>query len=146
MCWNKLPKFLPEKTYVRVSFLIKITVWLFTFTFDFISYLFRSSCLHEIFKLAVLLLDFASILKAITMLLLLHFDSCLAEVIMICLTKKLTPFLFSRSEMFGKMASPKKVRTFLGKCQRWNPVLIKLQGNVLKCNLDIGVLLEHFQF
>ena len=52
MCSNKLCNF-TGKTYVGVSVLIKLCVIVY-FTFGFISYSFRSSCLQVIFKVAVL--------------------------------------------------------------------------------------------
>ena len=44
------------------------------------------------FVIFSLSLDFTSILKAVAVLLLLHFDSCLAEAIIICLTKQMNTF------------------------------------------------------
>ena len=38
--------------------------------------------------------------------------------------------------MFCETVWPKKVRTFLGKCQQWSPVLMKLQGNVSEGGLQ----------
>ena len=49
-------EFCPDKenNHIRVYFLKTLTVWFFTFTFNFISYLFRSSRLQVIFKVVVL--------------------------------------------------------------------------------------------
>ena len=48
---------------------------------------------------------------------------------------KWTPFPIRRSKVFYEIAWPKKVETFLGKCQWWSSVLIKLQGNVSNTGL-----------
>ena len=80
--------------------------------------------------------DFTGILKAITVFLLLHFDSCLVEAIMIWLTKQMNA-LSNQSfrGVFVKLFGQKKVGSFLGKCQQWSPVVIKLQDNVSKTGL-----------
>ena len=55
--------------------------------------------------------------------------------VLTCLLNKLTPFPISRSEVFLGNCLAKKVGSFLGKSQWWNPVLIKLQNNVSKTGL-----------
>ena len=82
--------------------------------------------------------DFTSILKAIAVLLLLHFDSCSAKAIMIWLTNQMKTL--SNKSLSGVLwiVWPKKVRTFLRKCQRWRSVSVKLQGKVFKTGLRQG--------
>ena len=77
--------------------------------------------------------EFTSILKAITVLFVLHFDSYPAEAIMIWLTKQMNT-LSNQSfrGVFVKLSGEKNVGTLLENCQRWIPVLIKLQDNVSK--------------
>ena len=52
--FKKTIQFFQESTYVGVSLLVKLTVWLPTFTFIFTSYSFRSSDWQIIFKVAIL--------------------------------------------------------------------------------------------
>ena len=73
-----------------------------------------------------------SILNAMTVFLLIHFDSCPAETIMIWLTKQMNTSRFQQSfrGVFVKLFSRKKSQ------QRWIPILIKLQSNVSKTGLQ----------
>ena len=52
--FKKTIQFFQESIYVGVSLLVKLTVWLHTFTFIFTSYSFRSSDWQIIFKVAIL--------------------------------------------------------------------------------------------
>ena len=72
------------------------------------------------FVLFRLLWDFTSILKAFTVPLLLHFDSCSAETI-IWLSKQMNTLSY-QSRCFVK--------------QRWSPVSVKLHGNGFKTGLQ----------
>ena len=49
--------------------------------------------------------------------------------------RTLFPFPISSSWIFCDVAWLKKVGTFFKKCQRWNPVLLKLQSNITKMGL-----------
>ena len=94
---------------------------------------------HQIFfpgNFDIGLWDFISILKAIIVLFLLHFDSCPAETIIIWLTKQMNTLSnkFFRVA-FVKLFGQKKVASFLGKWQRWNPDFKKLHDNVSKTGL-----------
>ena len=66
---------------------------------------------------------------------LLHFDSCPAEAIIVWLTKQMNTLL--NQSFKGALGNYlfKKVGIFPEKCQRRSPVLIKLQGNVSKTEL-----------
>ena len=82
-----------------------------------------------------LLWDLTGIMKAITVHLLLHFDSCPAELIMIWHTKQMStlPNQLFQGVLWNNLA--KKSQTFLGKYHPWSSVLITSQGNVSKTEL-----------
>ena len=96
--------------------------------------------LHQRFSSKFLSLwNFTSILKTTTILLLLHFDSYPAQAIIISLTKQMNTLSdqsFRAFFCFCEIVWPKKVGTFLLKCQRWSPVLTKLQDKVSKTGLQ----------
>ena len=80
---------------------------------------------------------FYQFLKAITVLFLLHFDSCPAKAIIIWFTKQMNKHHFQSfiQRCFCENAWSKKVGSFLGKWLRWTTVLIKLQDNVSQIGL-----------
>ena len=79
----------------------------------------------------ITLWDFTSLLKEIAILFLLHFDSCPAEAIIIWLTKQMNTLSNQSFRcVFVRIFGQKKVESFLGKCQRWSPVLINLHDKV----------------
>lgn len=82
-----------------------------------------------------LLWDLTGIMKAITVHLLLHFDSSPAELIMIWHTKQMNtlPNQLFQGFLWNNLA--KKSQTFLGKYHPWSSVLITSQGNVSKTEL-----------
>ena len=78
---------------------------------------------------------FTSILKAITVLFLLHFDSCPAEAMIIWLTKQLNTLSNqSFTGIFVKLFGQKS-RKFPRKTSAVEPCLIQLHDNVSKANL-----------
>ena len=83
-----------------------------------------------------LLWYFTSIVKAITVLFLLPFDSCPDEAIMIWLTKQMSTFISVVRRCFCEIVWPKRVDSSREESQRWSPVLIKLQGSVSKARLQ----------
>ena len=73
----------------ETNFTVKVHERFFPVTFDKFLIFFKENLRGNAFVPFRLFWDFTSILKAITVFLLLHFDSYLAEVIMICLTKQM---------------------------------------------------------
>ena len=67
-----------------------------------------------------------------------------SSVLFLLYFDKWTPFPIIVQRCFCEIVWPKKVGRFLGKCQRWSPVLIKLQDHVSKTGLRHWLFLRIF--